>query len=184
MPLLRAMKLYEQDDAILIVSSDPSIKAALRIARDTGAISECERPNALRGSSLVIFGIGGIIGLNSGNHLVVIASSSKVGRLHGKDVYLVRSTKIVSLAPKGARSLSAAQLADDQQYKALLTDLLSRNPFYFSYDLDITNTAQRIADAAHNDDPLHQRVRTLCAERARASGAHTWPAHLPACLPR
>ena len=154
------MKLYEQDDAILIVSSDPSIKAALRIVRDTGAISECERPSALRGASLVIFGISGIIGLNSGNHIVVITASNKVGRLHGKDVFVVRGTKVVSLAPKGARVLSTAQQNDDLQYQALLSDLLARNPFYFSYDLDLTNTAQRIADNPQHDAPLHQRVRT------------------------
>jgi hypothetical protein len=119
MPLLRAMKLYEQDDSILIVSSDPAIKRALRITRECTSsslqIEEVDRPVSLRGSSLVIFGIIGFINLNAGMQLLVITASTKVGKLFGKDIFRVHATQLVSLAAKNNR-VSAAVCVTSHQH--------------------------------------------------------------------
>eukprot|EP01094_Clydonella_sp_ATCC50884_P017207 TRINITY_DN2953_c0_g1_i1.p1 TRINITY_DN2953_c0_g1~~TRINITY_DN2953_c0_g1_i1.p1 ORF type:complete len:582 (+),score=174.38 TRINITY_DN2953_c0_g1_i1:28-1746(+) len=154
MPLCKAMKVYEEEDRILLLPSDASIKECLVVSRADGAVATVERPPRKAGSFVLAFGVVGIVHLNAGPYLVLITAQKKVGRLLGQEVFQVIGTRTLQVST-GAK-LSAQQKADEAQYRAMLDSVLS-NPFYYSFDFDITNSMQRQADADLSL-PLHQRA--------------------------
>ncbi|KAI5286948.1 hypothetical protein KEM52_001815 [Ascosphaera acerosa] len=114
-----------------------------------------------------VAGVLGILTLKLGKYVVVITKSRPVGRLRGHPVHKVEAT---DLLPLRAPHVQAAD-PDETAYLALIRGLLARSPLYFSYALDLTNSAQRQA-AADPAAPLW----------ARADDRFFWNKHLAADL--
>ncbi len=100
--------------------------------------------------SLIVYGILGLVKLNSGEHMIVITERQKVGRLAvpdsqgwlGHDVWKMTSYRILPVNPVPGH-IAQTQMADDVQYLGMLEDILGIDGFYFSPTYDLTQSLQK-----------------------------------------
>ncbi|EFA75106.1 hypothetical protein PPL_11180 [Heterostelium album PN500] len=91
-------------------------------------------------NSFTAYGIVGILNLLSGPHLVLITSRTLRGSLKGKQIYEIDAIQFVPI--NNSVELGEHDKRLESTYKRSLNNLL-RSDFYFAYDMDISNSAQR-----------------------------------------
>jgi len=131
----------------------------LLINRQTGSIDDHKSQTIPTQERVVqCLGLFGMIRLPSGNHLVVIKKAKKVGELSQKSVFQVEETEIIAITPTKARNQGVEQ--DNATFVAMLNQVLATPAFYFSYELDLTHTQQRLAHTTTDfrSHPLIQRA--------------------------
>ncbi|PAA66959.1 hypothetical protein BOX15_Mlig027473g1 [Macrostomum lignano] len=96
-----------------------------------------------------IYGLWGIIRLPppAGPQLLTIRSRALVGNLWGHNVWRVDATDVLPFQRLSA-SLSPQQASDAAAYLAMVQEVLKTPNYYFSYTLDVTHSAQRLADTS------------------------------------
>ncbi|KAJ3220303.1 Phosphatidylinositide phosphatase SAC1 [Clydaea vesicula] len=141
------LRLYVSSETFTLepAYADPNvIHETIVINRENGGLKRNAPPSSTLAQEEVLttFGLMGIIKLNAGDHIIVITDRKKVGNFAGNDVYRITGTKVIPV-PKSRLHLSERQVQDDDRYLSLLEDMLSKDYFYVSYTMDLTNTLQR-----------------------------------------
>lgn len=119
--------------------TSPSTPSAptLVIERPTGDIrlNNGPLPGSRRISSVA--GILGIIRLRLDRYIILITKAQPVGKIRGQTIYKVVSIDFFQLRERPLHD------PDEDAYITILQGLLKESPMYFSYDYDLTNSAQR-----------------------------------------
>ncbi|BFZ53079.1 Phosphoinositide phosphatase sac1 [Savitreella phatthalungensis] len=123
----------------IVIRPDDLAAESLVIERQTGRLSTSPRPN-LTGPPQRIYGIVGIVQLKLDRYLIAITGRRSAGRIGRDEVYEISSTTIL---PLRLANLKTVDDPEEQGYIRLIRNHLNTGPFYFSYSLDLTNTAQR-----------------------------------------
>ena len=157
--------LYTLPSAFIVDVDSPNLPPTyLHIDRLTSAFSLLPRSTTPLPSTPPehIGGLLGSITFLSTPYLVVITSSSQVATLLSTPIRQITATRLLPFAPK-PKPLHPAELERDEQlYLSLFREQLAAASYYFSYDLDLTLTIQRLS-AIRRDDALarlhpHQRA--------------------------
>ncbi|KAJ3135571.1 Phosphatidylinositide phosphatase SAC1 [Physocladia obscura] len=101
-------------------------------------------PTLAQEPRVTVYGVIGLLALNSGNHLIVIKNRLKVAKLFNCDIFRLSEHEIIPIAASSSATLSPTQIADDDAYLAMINALLSSGFWYFSYHTDITKNVQRL----------------------------------------
>ncbi|VFQ99800.1 unnamed protein product [Cuscuta campestris] len=147
--LYTRMRLWEFSDQYVIEPTDGSSGPCLAIRREDASMSlldEMQHGSTLHVPKIqTIFGVVGILKLVAGSYLIVITERERVGFYLGHPIFKVTSLKVLPCS----NSLKSSSV-EQKRMKAELTTLLSvaeRTPgLYFSYDANITLSAQRLHD--------------------------------------
>jgi len=120
-----------------------------------------------------IQGILGIIHLRLDKYIIVITKSKSMGRIRGHMVYGVVSTELLPLRERPVRD------PEEDKYVALVKNFLNSGPMYYCYNLDLTNSFQRQAEADQNL-PLWKRAddrffwnKFICSDFIDYSNGHS-----------
>ncbi|KYQ94354.1 hypothetical protein DLAC_04650 [Tieghemostelium lacteum] len=103
-------------------------------------------------------GIIGIISLLSGSYLLTISQKSLIGILNEKQIFRIENCNLL-LIPND-KELTEHEKKMESAYKKSLKSLLKSN-FYFSYDLDISNSLQRTATTFNGLDKSLPQIFNL-----------------------
>jgi len=119
----------------------------LFVERNSGQVSiiENDRANEILKSShqnKIIYGILGSITLLAGRYLIVISDRHWIGKIQNSSIFTITKAEIFRV-PKDINHLSALEKQDEEVYLKMLEYVIQSQSFYFSYDYDLTNSAQR-----------------------------------------
>ncbi len=142
------------------------------ISRPGGAISMCADPAALaeemaRGGAkkMNVYGVLGVAHApnRQASFLVVVRRKVRVGVVCGSPVWRHDGAEIIGVRPKSAKGNKESREAlDEELVKSFLIQVLGTPYFYFSYDMDLTQTRQRMfskSDSGNQESlPLLQRA--------------------------
>ncbi|KAF2072284.1 hypothetical protein CYY_006391 [Polysphondylium violaceum] len=109
------------------------------------------------------FDIKGIIGtvqLVSGHYLMVFKERYEVATVVGKKIYQMKGFTIIPFIPNQQSLVNIPDQQSEEQHLDMIKWVLSSENFYFSYNYDITHTAQRIASMSEQEKkkPFHERA--------------------------
>ncbi|TPX40480.1 hypothetical protein SeMB42_g05977 [Synchytrium endobioticum] len=161
-----SLHLYVSENSIHLepVFQDATRRSeALVINRENGSIKlNAPPPPTLRQEDhQTVYGLVGTIGLNAGEHLIVITNRSRIGKLLNKDIFKLTGYQLIPIS-KAVPVLNQQQITDDQAYRGLLNEILASRMLYFSYTYDLTHSLQRQAqmnaNAIHAKQPLWQKA--------------------------
>ncbi|KAJ2586444.1 Phosphoinositide phosphatase sac1, partial [Coemansia sp. RSA 1804] len=124
------------DEQLRIDRTSGEVKAASTLADKTGGLSGAPQ------RTITAHGIVGMINLQRGAYMVLITGREAVGTVGTSTVYRVSETKIVKVAADN-RVVPGFDAVDEATYLRLLESALAVKSFFFSYDMDLTNTLQR-----------------------------------------
>ncbi|KAI8878461.1 hypothetical protein K501DRAFT_195846 [Backusella circina FSU 941] len=110
-------------------------------------------------STSTVYGILGFVKLLAGDYMLTITKRDLISSIQGKNIYRVAAFQILPLA-LNENQLSENQKNQEQDYVNLLESHLKSNTFYFSYDFDLTQSAQRQAQFTPEQraSPLYKRA--------------------------
>ncbi|XP_050226758.1 phosphoinositide phosphatase SAC7-like [Mercurialis annua] len=147
--LYTRMRLWEFPDQYLIEPTDGSSGSPLSINRADGSfnlldgVPEC---NSLRVPKIrTIFGVVGMLRLVAGSYLIVIAERECVGSYLGHPIFKVTSLKILP-CDHSLKSTPEEQKKMETEFSRLLNVAEKTPGLYFSYDTNLTLSAQRLHD--------------------------------------
>ncbi|KAJ2609946.1 Phosphoinositide phosphatase sac1 [Coemansia sp. RSA 1365] len=92
--------------------------------------------------TITAHGVMGLINLQRGPYLVLVSRREAVGAIGSSTVYRVTETQIVKIAADN-RVVDGFDALDEATYRRLLENALAVDSFYFSYDMDLTNSLER-----------------------------------------
>ncbi|KAJ2513778.1 Phosphoinositide phosphatase sac1 [Coemansia sp. RSA 2049] len=124
------------DEQLRIDRTSGEVKAASTLADKAGGLSGAPQ------RTITAHGIVGMINLQRGAYMVLITGREAVGTVGTSTVYRVSETKIVKVAADN-RVVPGFDAVDEATYLRLLESALAVKSFFFSYDMDLTNTLQR-----------------------------------------
>ncbi|RLN25850.1 hypothetical protein BBJ28_00021309, partial [Nothophytophthora sp. Chile5] len=116
-----------------------------------------ERPAAVRPSDdaalVPIHAVYGVYSLLSGPYLAVVTDSRVVGSgPNSEKIYCILALTLLPVSSAAHQSFfkhaSSREKQDEREYCRMLSSVLSSRTFYFSYDLDLTLSAQKRASAS------------------------------------
>ncbi|OIT06518.1 PREDICTED: phosphoinositide phosphatase SAC6-like [Nicotiana attenuata] len=147
--LYKRMRLWEFPDQYVVEPTDGSSGSCLEISRVDGSmklIDEIPNCSSLRVPKIrTIFGVIGILKLLAGSYLLVITERESVGSYLGHPIFKVSSMKVFP-CDHSLKNTPAEQKKMEAEFSALL-NVAERTPgLYFSYDVNITLSAQRLHD--------------------------------------
>lgn len=147
--LYTRMRLWEFPDQYVVEPTDGSSGSPLAITRADGSmklidvVPEC---SSLRVPKIkTIFGVAGMLKLVAGSYLIVISERECVGSYLGHPIFKITSLKILPCDHSVKRS-SAGQKKVENEFSALLNVAERTHGLYFSYDTNLTLSAQRLHD--------------------------------------
>ncbi|KAL3661073.1 hypothetical protein V7S43_014087 [Phytophthora oleae] len=119
-------------------------------------------------SAVPIHAVYGVYTLLSGPHLAVVTDSRVVGSgPNSEKIYCILELSLLPVSSAARQSFfkhaSSREKQDEREYCRMLTSALASRTFYFSYDLDLTLSAQKRASvssssAAQRQSPLYARA--------------------------
>eukprot|EP00257_Ricinus_communis_P017833 XP_015576365.1 phosphoinositide phosphatase SAC7 [Ricinus communis] len=147
--LYTRMRLWEFPDQYLIEPTDGSSASPLSINRADGSLTlldgvpECSsvRVPKIR----TIFGVVGMLKLVAGSYLIVISERECVGSYLGHPIFKVTSLKILP-CDRSLKNSPAEQKKAETEFSGLLNVAERTSGLYFSYDANLTLSAQRLHD--------------------------------------
>ncbi|KAK4368207.1 hypothetical protein RND71_011999 [Anisodus tanguticus] len=147
--LYTRMRLWEFPDQYVVEPTDGSCGSCLEISRVDGSvklIDEVPECRSVRVPKIQkIFGVIGILKLLAGSYVLVITDRECVGSYFGHPIFKISSMKFFP-CDHSLRNSTAEQKTMEAQFTALL-NVAERTPgLYFSYDVNITLSAQRLHD--------------------------------------
>ncbi|KAI9077395.1 hypothetical protein K1719_040708 [Acacia pycnantha] len=147
--LYTRMRLWEFPDQYVIEPTDGSSGSSLSVSRVDGsmklidAIPEC---NKLRVPKIwTISGVVGMIKLLAGSYLLVITDRECVGSYFGHPIYKVSSMKVFP-CDHPLNNTTAEQKKTELEFSKLLNIAEKTPGLFFSYDTNLTLSAQRLND--------------------------------------
>ncbi|KAJ0041480.1 hypothetical protein Pint_28699 [Pistacia integerrima] len=147
--LYTRMRLWEFPDQYVVEPTDGSSGSSLAINRADGSmnlIDEVPECTSLRVPKIrSIFGIAGMLKLVAGSYLIVITERECVGSYLGHPMYKVASLNILP-CDHSLNNSSAEQKKVETEFSRLLKVAERTCGLYFSYDTNLTLSAQRLND--------------------------------------
>ncbi|KAK4360480.1 hypothetical protein RND71_019432 [Anisodus tanguticus] len=147
--LYKRMRLWEFPDQYVVEPTDGSSGSCLEISRVDGSmklIDEIPRCSSLRVPKIrTIFGVIGILKLLAGSYLLVITERESVGPYMGHPIFKVSSMKVFP-CDHSLKNTPVEQKKMEAEFSALLNVAEKTPGLYFSYDVNITLSAQRLHD--------------------------------------
>ncbi|GMI68254.1 SAC DOMAIN-CONTAINING PROTEIN 6, IMPAIRED IN BABA-INDUCED STERILITY 2, SUPPRESSOR OF ACTIN 1B [Hibiscus trionum] len=147
--LYTRLRLWEFPDEYLIEPTDGSSASSLSINRVDAsiklvdAIPECSSVRAPKIQT--IFGVVGMLKLVAGSYLIVIMERECVGSYLGHPIFKVISMKILP-CDHSLKDSSAEQKRVESEFSGLLKVAERTVGLFFSYDTNLTLSAQRLND--------------------------------------
>ncbi|KAI5683971.1 hypothetical protein M9H77_05199 [Catharanthus roseus] len=147
--LYTRMRLWEFPEQYVIEPTDGSSGSCLQISRVDGSmklIDDIPQCSSLRVPKIrTIFGVIGVLKLWAGSYLFVITERECVGSYLGHPIFKVSSMKVLP-CDLSLKSSPAEQKKMETEFSGLL-NVAERIPgLYFSYDVNITLSSQRLHD--------------------------------------
>ncbi|OAO90676.1 SACIB [Arabidopsis thaliana] len=144
------LRLWEFPDQYVIEPTDGSSASCLDISRLDGSmklidqVAEC---NSLRVPKIrSIFGVVGMLKLLAGSYLVVVTESESVGSFLGHPIYKINSLKFLPCDHSLENPHEEQKKMETDDYSRLLSVAERTTGLYFSYEINLTLTAQRLHD--------------------------------------
>uniref|UniRef100_A0A5B6YNA5 Putative phosphoinositide phosphatase SAC6 n=1 Tax=Davidia involucrata TaxID=16924 RepID=A0A5B6YNA5_DAVIN len=147
--LYTRMRLWEFPDQYIVEPTDGSSGSCLVISRVDGSmnrIDDIPQCSSLRVPKIrTIFGVVGMLKLVAGSYLLVITERECVGSYLGHPIFKVVSLKVFP-CDHSLKNSPEEQKKMETEFSGLL-NVAERTPgLYFSYDVNITLSAQRLHD--------------------------------------
>lgn len=146
--LYTRMRLWEYSDQYVVEPSDGASGSCLAISRVDGSLTLLdEAPNSTGHSPKVqtIFGVVGMLKLLAGSYLFVIAERECVGSYLGHPIFKVSKLKVLP-CDLSVKNSPEEQKKMESEFSAILKVAEKTPGLYFSYDVNITLSAQRLND--------------------------------------
>ncbi|GAB4848390.1 GTPase activating protein (GAP) for Rho1p [Ancistrocladus abbreviatus] len=141
------MRLWEFPDQYVIEPTDGSSGSVLTVSRVDGSmklLDELPHCSTVRVPKIrMIFGVIGMLKLFSGSYLFVITERKCVGSYLGHPIFKVSSMKIFP-CNQSLNSSPAAQKRMETEFSAVLNAAEVTPGLFFSYDANLTLSAQRL----------------------------------------
>ncbi|KAK6258101.1 hypothetical protein SCA6_012575 [Theobroma cacao] len=147
--LYTRMRLWEFPDEYVIEPTDGSSASSLSISRVDASIKlidgvpECSSVRVPKIQT--IFGVVGMLKLVAGSYLIVIAERECVGTYLGHPIFKVISLKVLP-CDHSVKNSPAEQKKVENEFYGLLKIAERTSGLYFSYDTNLTLSAQRLYD--------------------------------------
>ncbi|XP_078448417.1 phosphoinositide phosphatase SAC7-like isoform X2 [Wolffia australiana] len=140
------MRLWELPEHYIIEPTDGTLESCLAISRADGSMNMIDEvPVPSSGTSprvQSIFGVIGILKLLVGGCLLVITERECVGSYLGHPIFKVSSLRV--LPCHNASNISKEQRKVDLEFSSLLNVAEKTTGLYFSYDINLTLSIQRM----------------------------------------
>ncbi|XP_050101870.1 phosphoinositide phosphatase SAC7-like isoform X4 [Malus sylvestris] len=147
--LYTRMRLWEFPDQYVVEPTDGSQGSSLAVSRVDGSMQLIDK---LPDSSSVrvpkirtIFGVVGILKLLAGSYLMVITDREHVGSYLGHPIFKVSSLKVFP-CDHSLKNSPAEQKKMETEFSGLLNIAEKTPGLYFSYETNLTLSAQRLHD--------------------------------------
>ncbi|KAG2278019.1 hypothetical protein Bca52824_060574 [Brassica carinata] len=151
------LRLWEFPDQYVIEPTDGSAAPCLDISRLDGSmklidqVAEC---NSLRVPKIrSIFGVVGMLKLLAGSYLVVVTESESVGSFLGHAIFRINSLKVLP-CDHSLKNSPEEQKKVETDFSRLLSVAERTNGLYFSYEINLTLSAQRLHDLGDESKSL------------------------------
>ncbi|XP_051117496.1 phosphoinositide phosphatase SAC6 [Andrographis paniculata] len=143
------MRLWEFPDQYVVEPTDGSSASFLAISRVDGSmnlIDEIPLCNSLRVPKIrTIYGVVGMLKLLAGSYFIVITESECVGSHLGHPIFKVTSMKVLP-CDHSLKNSPEEQKKTESEFSRLLNVAEKSPGLYFSYDVNITLSVQRLHD--------------------------------------
>uniref|UniRef100_A0A6N2LYW2 SAC domain-containing protein n=1 Tax=Salix viminalis TaxID=40686 RepID=A0A6N2LYW2_SALVM len=147
--LYTRMRLWEFPDQYVIEPTDGSCGSSLAVNKADGSMSlidEVPECSSIRVPKIrIIFGVIGMLKLVAGSYLIVITDRECVGSYLGHPIYKATSLKIFP-CDQSVKNSNAEQKTLETEFSGLLNVAERTSGLYFSYDSNLTLSAQRLHD--------------------------------------
>ncbi|XP_010550496.1 PREDICTED: phosphoinositide phosphatase SAC6 isoform X2 [Tarenaya hassleriana] len=151
------LRLWEFPDQYVIEPTDGSGSSSLEISRVDGSmklldqVTECSdlRVPKIR----TIFGIVGMLKLIAGSYLVVVTESECVGSFLGHPTFRIKSLKVLP-CDHSLKNSPEEQKKMETEFSRLLSVAEGTSGLYFSYEINLTLSAQRLHDLGEESKSL------------------------------
>ncbi|KAJ0453106.1 putative phosphatidylinositol-3,4-bisphosphate 4-phosphatase [Helianthus annuus] len=146
--LYTRMRLWEFSDQYVVEPSDGSSGSCLAISRVNGNMTLLDEvPNATGRAPKIqtIFGVVGILKLLAGSYLFVITERECAGSYLGHPIFKVLKLKVFP-CDLSVKNSPEEQKKMESEFSSMLKVAEKTPGLYFSYDVNITLSAQRLND--------------------------------------
>ncbi|XP_077219947.1 phosphoinositide phosphatase SAC6-like [Tasmannia lanceolata] len=147
--LYTRMRLWELPDQYVIEPTDGISDSYLSISRADGSmnlIGELPQCSSIQAPKIrTVFGVIGMLKLLAGAYLLVITEHECVGSYLGHPIFRVSALEILS-CNQSLNNSSAEQKKMETEFSMLLNAAERTSGLYFSYDVNLTLSAQRLQD--------------------------------------
>ncbi|PWA46558.1 phosphoinositide phosphatase family protein [Artemisia annua] len=149
--LYTRMRLWESNDSYVVEPTDGSSGSCFSVSRLDGSISLLDEvPNSSEGGRAqpkveTIFGVVGILKLLAGSYLFVITERECAGSYLGHPIFKVSKLKVLP-CDLSLKNSPEEQKKMESEFSSVLKVAEKTPGLYFSYDVNITLSAQRLND--------------------------------------
>ncbi|KAL6519560.1 Fimbrin, actin-bundling protein [Orobanche hederae] len=178
--LYNKMRLWEFPDQYVVEPTDGSPASFLAISRLDGSMSviddipQCNSPRVPKIQT--IYGVIGMLKLLTGSYLFVIMERECVGSFLGYPIFKIISMKVFP-CDHSVKNSPEEQKKMESEFSRLLS-VAERTPgLYFSYDVNITLSAQRLYDLGDESKLLplwRQFTEITCPTVSQADPRFLW----------
>lgn len=155
--LYTRMRLWEFTDQYVVEPTEGSSGSCLAISRVDGSMKLIDELPQFKSinppRSRTIFGVVGILKLLQGLYLLVITEHECVGSYLGYPIFKVSSLKVLA-CDHSLRSSPVEQKKMETEFSMLLNAAERTSGLYFSYDVNLTVSAQRLHDLGEESKML------------------------------
>lgn len=155
------LSVFVERDAIVLDASSGEDTSCLSIRRPDGACELVARPaggwGGGRAPDLEAVGIVGLLPLASGAHLMLITNRRRAAHAAGYSIWQATAFEVLALG-QPADLPARTRREEAELLHAVRTHVLGCRSLYFSYEHDLTHTAQRIATRVQRAQPLWRRA--------------------------
>ncbi|PWA76866.1 hypothetical protein CTI12_AA227760 [Artemisia annua] len=154
--LYSRMRLWELPDQYVAEPIDGSSGSCLAVNQDGSMtlVDEVPHSTTVRVPKIqTIYGVVGILKLLAGSYLVVITERKCVGSYLGHPIYKVLSLKVFS-CDRSAKNSRYEKIKLESEFRSLLKVAEKTPGLYFSYDVNITLSTQRLNDLGEETSQL------------------------------
>ncbi|PWA45930.1 phosphoinositide phosphatase SAC6 [Artemisia annua] len=147
--LYTRMRLWEFPDQYIIEPTDGSSGSCLAVNRVNGSmtlVDEVPHCSSVRVPKIqTVFGVLGMLKLLAGSYLLVVTDRETVGTYLGYPIFKVTSLRVFP-CDHSLRNSPEEQKRMESEFSYLLKVAEKTRGLYFSYDVNITLSAQRLND--------------------------------------
>lgn len=147
--LYTRMRLWEFPEQYVIEPTDGSSGSSLAVSRVDGSmklIDEVPECSSVRVPKIyTIFGVVGMLRLLAGSYLLVITERECVGSYLGHPIFKISSMKVFP-CDHSLKNTPAEQKKTEMEFSGLLNVAEKTSGLFFSYETNLTLSAQRLND--------------------------------------